>query len=184
MIRSFFLSLSLCIFSLSTHITKANDKQNTGRDTLKLSTLDFPIDPYLKLADDVQQYAKNFLHVRYIYGGKTPKGFDCSGFIRYCYKKFDMPLTVGSSNLNKLGYTVLPESALPGDLIFFGGTTGRKNRISHVGMVVEVNDCAVKFIHASVGNGVRYDLLTDKYYTKHFVEIRRVIDSIKNYKYD
>ena len=37
---------------------------------------------------DIITYAKNFIGVPYVFGGSTPKGFDCSGLVQYVYKHF------------------------------------------------------------------------------------------------
>ena len=52
------------------------------------------------LREDVVQYAKQFVGTRYVYAGKDPRGFDCSGFTRYVWKEFDVSLS-GSSRMQE-----------------------------------------------------------------------------------
>ncbi len=141
-------------------------------------------DPYLKLADNIQRYAKKFMSTKYVWGGNVPGGFDCSGLVRYCYQQFGMPLTQSSAELFKLGYDIPPLGSLPGDMVFFRRTSDPKSGISHVGMIVEVTaDNRVKFIHAARGKGVMYSYLDEAYYKTHFATIKRVMDDLKKFKY-
>ena len=72
---------------------------------------------------DIVNYAKNFLGVRYVYGGSSPNGFDCSGLVQYVYKHFGINISrttktqindgreVGRNNL-QLGDLVFPDSGM------------------------------------------------------------------------
>ncbi|WP_435353624.1 C40 family peptidase [Emticicia sp. SJ17W-69] len=136
---------------------------------------------YLKLANDIQRYAKKFIGTPYLKGGKATKGFDCSGFVIYVFAKFGLKLGACSSELVKLGYDVPSEAALPGDLIFFKRGANSKSGVSHVGIVLSSNEAGVKFIHSATSSGVTISYLHEKYYTTHFVGIRRVLDSLKDF---
>ena len=65
------------------------------------------------------------------------------------------------------------ENAQKGDLIFF--KTNGRSQINHVGMVVEVCDGEIKFIHASVGGGVIISSIKEKYYSQRLTQINRVL---------
>jgi cell wall-associated NlpC family hydrolase len=67
-------------------------------------------------------FAKTFIGTPYHWGGTTPSGFDCSGFINYIFGNFGFSLTRTSYNLAELGETVKLENLQPGDLLFFRGT--------------------------------------------------------------
>lgn len=138
-------------------------------------------DPYLKLADDIQRYAKKFIGTKYVYGGKAPKGFDCSGFVGYVFAKCGIKFDMCSTELAKVGYEMCVPEALPGDLVFFRRSTNPRSSVSHVGIVVEHNACGLKFIHAARGKGVTISYLPEKYYATHFVGVRRVIDTFKTF---
>jgi cell wall-associated NlpC family hydrolase len=86
---------------------------------------------------------------------------------------FDIKLPRTSIEQSRLGIVVTPEDAQKGDLIFF--KTNGRSRINHVGMVVEVCDGDIKFIHASVGGGVVISSVKEKYYEKKLTQINRVL---------
>lgn len=85
----------------------------------------------------------------YSYGGTTPRGFDCSGFTRYCFDKaLGMELPRTAAGQAALGESVSMDELQPGDLLFWGSGSG----VYHVGIYVEDGT----YIHAAgSGNGVR-----------------------------
>lgn len=69
---------------------------------------------------NVIDYAKSFIGVPYVWGGSTPAGFDCSGFVQYVYAAFGKSLPRVTTSQENCG-TVIPVSqAQPGDLLFWG----------------------------------------------------------------
>ena len=124
-------------------------------------------------AGDVRQeivaYAKKFLGVKYVYGGSTSRGFDCSGFVGYVFKHFSIDLERASRDMGGRGTAVKKADLQPGDLVFFD-TNGNLNGINHVGIYIGGN----KFIHASSGNGrkVTINSLGDDFYSKHYMRAR------------
>ena len=85
----------------------------------------------------------------YSYGGTTPRGFDCSGFTRYCFDKaLGMELPRTAAGQAALGESVSMDELQPGDLLFWGSGSG----VYHVGIYVEDGT----YIHAAgSGKGVR-----------------------------
>jgi len=66
--------------------------------------------------------AKKYVGVRYVSGGRTPRGFDCSGFTSYVYKKaVGKKLSRTSSGQRHNGHVVSRRSAQPGDIIWTAG---------------------------------------------------------------
>ncbi|GAB3259678.1 hypothetical protein GCM10027347_23480 [Larkinella harenae] len=129
----------------------------------------------LPLVQDLLSYAKKHLSSRYRSGGSSPRGFDCSGFTRFCFSKFGITLPHSSTAQSNVGVEVDQDVARPGDLIFFKGHSSRSRNIGHVGMIVEIVGDRIKFIHSAWNGGVRYDWLHANYYQQRYVGIRRVI---------
>ena len=130
-----------------------------------------PNDPQV---DAIINYAKRFLGVPYRYGGTTPSGFDCSGFINYIFGNFGFDLVRTSYGLAELGTTVKLSEIRPGDLMFFKGSNVNSTSVGHVALVVEVSPEAIKFIH-SANSGVRIDnFKTSQYYLKRYIKTKRL----------
>lgn len=130
-----------------------------------------PNDPQV---DAIINYAKKFLGVPYRYGGTTPSGFDCSGFINYIFGNFGFDLVRTSYGLAELGTTVKLSEIRPGDLMFFKGSNVNSTSVGHVALVVEVTPTAIKFIH-SANTGVRIDNFnTSQYYIQRYLKTKRL----------
>lgn len=89
------------------------------------------VPPASHLGTAITQAAKNFLGVRYVWGGTTPKGFDCSGLVQYVFNKFGIHTPRVSEDQFKGGQAVNQKQAQPGDLIFFRHASGD---VGHVGV--------------------------------------------------
>lgn len=123
--------------------------------------------------DQLIQSASENIGVRYRSGGSSKAGFDCSGLMCNTFGAFDIKLPRTSREQSTVGVQVSVEEAQKGDLIFF--KTNGRSQINHVGMVVEVTDGEIKFIHSSTSNGVIISSTKEKYYEKNFSQINRVI---------
>lgn len=121
-------------------------------------------------------FATQHLHIPYRSGGSSKRGFDCSGFVRYCFNQWNITLPHSSAAQAEHGEAVELDDAKPGDLIFFKGNSTKSKRIGHVGIITEVAPGYVKFIHSAWKGGIRYDLLNAAYYSKRFVAIKRMME--------
>jgi cell wall-associated NlpC family hydrolase len=126
------------------------------------------------LSSEIVETAKGNLGSRYQTGGTTKSGFDCSGLMYATYGKFDIKLPRTSNEMSRFGKKINPKEAQKGDLIFFR-TLGNK-QINHVGMVVEVNEDEIKFIHSSIKKGVIISTTKEGYYKSAFAQVNRVLD--------
>lgn len=98
---------------------------------------------------EVIEYAKKFVGVRYVAGGKGSSGFDCSGFVGYVYKHFGVKLGSSASGMYSNGTRVSKSSLRAGDILFFDASSrGARGSIDHVGIYMGGD----KFIHASSTN--------------------------------
>jgi peptidoglycan DL-endopeptidase LytE len=116
------------------------------------------------ISDTISQ-AKVLLGTPYLWGGTTPKGFDCSGFVYYAFKQTGSTIGRHSSEgyYNRSYYVHTPS---PGDLVFFENTY--KKGISHLGIYLGNNE----FIHAG-DNGVAITSLNDPYWKSKFDGFKR-----------
>ena len=125
-------------------------------------------------ADAIISYAKTFLGVPYRYGGSTPSGFDCSGFINYIFGNFGFSLVRTSFGLADLGETIALSNIQPGDLMFFKGSNVNSSVVGHVAMVVEVAPNTLKFIHSANGGVIIENFVTSKYYIQRYIKTKRL----------
>lgn len=116
--------------------------------------------------------AKYFKGGEYIWGGTTPEGFDCSGYVQYLYKKHDISLPRTALQQSKVGKIVPKDSLKRGDLVFFLTDRRRGIPITHVGIYIGGGE----FIHAaSRQKGVIVSSLMYGKYANKFVLARRIL---------
>lgn len=118
--------------------------------------------------------AKKYVNAPYLWGGKSPFGIDCSGFVQMVFKINGYKLQRDSAQQAKQGKAVSFQEMLPGDLVFF---KSKENQITHVGIFLGDD----KLIHAS--GKVRIDHLNEegilhaesRVYTHSFAQARRIL---------
>lgn len=122
-------------------------------------------------ASQIIATAKEYLGTPYVYGGTSPKGFDCSGLIYYVFKQYGYSLYRCADDMYYHdGVEVSKSELIPGDLVFFSSAS---YPVGHVGMYIGNN----QFIHASSGSGkvVITNLTGVQYYETHYVGAKRVL---------
>ncbi|HIQ47978.1 MAG TPA: NlpC/P60 family protein [Sulfurovum sp.] len=116
--------------------------------------------------------AKMFKGGRYVWGGTTPDGFDCSGYVQYLYRKNHISLPRTAWAQSQKGEPVEIENLQKGDLLFFLTDKSRGIPVTHVGIYIGHGE----FIHAaSKKQGIIISPLTHGSYAKKFVSARRVL---------
>ena len=148
---------------------------------IALATLLFAIGPIFEATqvsaatpNEVVTQAKKYQGVKYVYGGTTTSGFDCSGFTSYVFKSLGINLKRTAAAQYTQGTAVSKSNLTAGDLVFFAGTGG-KGRISHVGIYIGSN----QMISATSSGGVRIDNMnTNPYWGPRYAGAKR-LDSVK-----
>lgn len=111
--------------------------------------------------------AMSYIGNKYVYGGSTPSGFDCSGFTSYIYKQYGVNLNRTAAGQYSNGTEVSREDLQAGDLVMFG-----KSGINHVGIYIGDG----QIVHAAnPSRGVTTDTIDSGYYNNNYVGARRVM---------
>lgn len=124
---------------------------------------------------DLISTAKTFIGTPYVYGGTSRNGIDCSAFMQSVYSAREISLPRVSRNQALMGDEVAYSDIEAGDMIFFSNSP--RSSISHVGMVVEVTEDDIMFIHAGSSTGVTISPLSMDYWHKRFRFAKRVFGS-------
>ncbi|MDX1761713.1 MAG: C40 family peptidase [Christiangramia sp.] len=132
------------------------------------------VEPENKKVYQVITNAKKFEGTRYKYGGTDKKGMDCSGLVYVSFLEEGISLPRTSRDMSLQGERLYLKDVTVGDLLFFETNKNRKV-INHVGIVVDVNEDGIYFIHASTSRGVIISSLSETYWHNNFVMARRVI---------
>jgi len=112
--------------------------------------------------------AMNYVGYRYRFGGSSPSGFDCSGFLYYVVNKSGgkigrtIPYQINS------GQRIARADLQPGDMVFFSNTY--KRGLSHAGIYIGNG----KFVHAqNERSGVLVSSLNTAYWSSHYTGATR-----------
>ncbi len=125
-------------------------------------------------AQSIIDYAKTYRGARYKYGGTTKKGIDCSGLIYRSFGEFDISMPRTTTELAKTGDWVDIKKVREGDLVFFA-TRKNSRKVNHVGIVTDVEDGNISFIHASSSRGVMISKVSERYWYLAYVQARRYL---------
>jgi peptidoglycan DL-endopeptidase CwlO len=108
--------------------------------------------------------AMQYLGVPYVWGGASPSGFDCSGFMMYVFAQVGVSLPHNAAAQYGYGTAVSRDQLEPGDLVFFNG-------LGHNGLYIGGG----QFIHAPhTGDVVKISSLSDSWYASTWVGARRL----------
>lgn len=134
--KGWYVKADLCV----NYPLTASGKKATPTPTPKPSAAQLR---YMRLSG-FARYVSGFVGCRYVYGGSSPSGFDCSGFSMYCYAKYyNIHLPHGANMQMHRGKKVSLSALQTGDLIFFDHD--HNGKADHVGIYVGGG----KMVHAS-----------------------------------
>lgn len=119
--------------------------------------------------DRIVQEAKRFLGLRYVWGGTSPYGFDCSGLTMRLYQAQGIMIPRDAGEQAEAGHPADKTALLPGDLLFFAARE-RADHIHHVAMYIGNG----MMIHSPNSNAsVRQDAVDSSAYRKEYWGARR-----------
>ena len=116
----------------------------------------------------VVQTSMQYIGVPYVFGGTSPSGFDCSGYVRYVFASAGIYLPRMADEQYEVGTPISTEELVPGDLVFF---STYEYGPSHVGIYLGEGS----FINASSSRGVSIDSLYSSYWGSCYIGARRVM---------
>ena len=158
---------------------QAVDKKNTATIKSKTPTngiLD-PIAPDFiftktgkvsKSISEIITEAERYRGVPYVFGGATPQGFDCSGYVRYVFAKSGIDLPRSADEQYLVGQKIGKHNLQPGDLVFF---QTYEEGVSHSGIYIGDG----KFISATSSSGVAIASVNDSYWGERYIGAKRVM---------
>ena len=120
------------------------------------------------IAGTIVAAATDYIGVPYVFGGTSPYGFDCSGYVQYVFAKSGISLPRTADVQYEVGTPISTTDLVSGDLVFFSTYT---YGASHVGIYVGDG----RFIHASSSRGVTIDSLGSSYWSSHYIGARRIL---------
>lgn len=130
--------------------------------------------PEYRTRDKLVDFSKKQIGIKYMYGGKTTKGFDCSGFTAYVFEKQNIKLSPSSKIQASQGKRIPLPTVQAGDLIFFSKNK-RDGKVSHVAMVVSNTKEGISVIHSTSSKGVRIDNISQSNYWKPRILYARTV---------
>ncbi len=136
------------------------------------SSVLFASSAYANNQDLRQEIIRTALHLKgvsYRWGGTTPSGFDCSGFVQYAFRINGISIPRDADSQYYDGDKISTSDLKPGDLVFF---QTYESGPSHVGIYIGDN----RFIHAAYHGGIMVDSLNESYYAERYLGARSYID--------
>ena len=127
--------------------------------------------PSSSAGQEIVDEAMKYLGVPYVWGGSSPSGFDCSGYVQYVMRACGYSINRTASAQLENGYAVSYDDLQPGDLVFFHSTYTTSAPASHVGIYIGDGE----FIHSG-SSYVSISSLSSSYYASRYLCARRIAD--------
>lgn len=126
-----------------------------------------------EIRSDIIDFAHTFMGIPYKWGGSTPEGFDCSGYIWYVFKEYDVELPRVARFQQREATPIEIQNLRPGDLIFFSNSI----RVNHSGIVTRNTGDKLEMIHSSSSLGISVvDVLSSSYWEPRIHSGGRYLD--------
>lgn len=149
--------------------------------SIDTSSLDNVLNDFVDSGKEVSReqllaYAKTLIGTPYKYASVDPaEGLDCSGFITHVFNHFSIKVPRSSVDFTNYGITINLADAETGDLILFTETDTLSKVVGHMGIVTEIVDGELQFIHSTSGKA--YSVTISKlnaHYKRRFVKVIRI----------
>ena len=116
--------------------------------------------------------AKSYLGIRYVYGGTTRSGLDCSGFVMNAARDVGISLPRTAAQMFSYATIISDSERQPGDLIFFRDGSN----VSHVAIYLG-NNKVIHCVSDGPHTGVIQSDLSERYWAAHYYKPGRIISS-------
>lgn len=164
-ILSTLLSAQKQVTTRSASEARTTDSQEEKEKEKENAVDETPVSTSSTKGEEVLAYAMKYIGSKYVYGGSSPRGFDCSGFTSYVYKNFGVTLSRTAAGQYSNGRSVSKSELQAGDLVMFCSP------INHVGIYVGEG----KIVHAAnTARGVTTDTINSGYYATNYYGARRI----------
>ena len=132
------------------------------------------------IRSEIVDKARDYLGVRYKYGGKSPSGFDCSGLTGFVYSSLDLPLK-GSSRLQATQGVRLSsvKEAKAGDLLFFSKEKNGRGGVNHVALIVRASKSQLVVIHSTNEGVIEEDIANSSYWSPRILYARDLLKGLR-----
>lgn len=148
--------------------SKSSDKSSSSKSSNKSDGSGSSSSKPSSKGQAIVEEAKKYLGVKYVYGGSSPSGFDCSGLVQYVCRKNGISVSRSSREQFHNGVAVSRDNLQPGDLVFFQ----KNGTIHHVGIYVGNG----QMIHApQTGKTVSYQSINTPGRISGYAGARRVV---------
>lgn len=129
----------------------------------------------MPLRDSIESFGMELLGTPYVEAACSREGFDCSGFVYFVFRNFDIQVPRSSSQFEDFGREVSIDSVRKGDVLVFLSPT--RNAIGHVGIVTNANGMESDFIHASSSKEMKVIIssLKQEGYSRRFIKAVNVL---------